>query len=1124
MTAKQQEPARTRKGDRPLPPDQHQRELIVTELDRNMLVEAAAGTGKTTSMVGRMVALLGEGKCPVATQAAVTFTRKAAAELRARFQLALERAVRSEKGARQKRLGEALAHIERCFIGTIHSFCARLLRERPVEAGVDLAFEEIEPEEDARLRREAWDELLTRLQLDDPAGLLAKCSELDLPLADIGASFMRFADYPDVDRWPFPPDSEGMGDLTGAVKALREYVDHMKKLAPSLPWQYGTDKLIPAYRRIPRIVSHYDNLHDPVQLMEVLARFDRNPGATQKEWKKTGTLTADDAKAEEARWNAFREETVAPLLQRWRECRYEPAMRLMFAAGDVYDDLRRRRGKVNYQDLLMKAAALLGNGDVHIRRYFRRRFTHLLVDEFQDTDPVQAEVMLLLTADDPSETDWRRCVPAPGALFVVGDPKQSIYRFRRADILTYNTVRRIIARKDSRGNEGLIVQLSANFRTVSNVVDWVNSAFDGVFPDSASNESPAHVPLQVGRTDAGRGDLVGVRVLRIPKEHAGTNENAVAYEADVIARTIRHALDSGLTVARTRWERDAGIPAEVAPGDFLIVSVRRANLSTYAKKLQEYGIPHEVTGGTALNEVGELKLLHACLAAAVQPENPVALLAALRGELFGISDTALYAFKKAGGDFNYTSSVPRALSGDAAEVFADAFGKLRSCARWLSVLPPVAAMERIVAELGLMAMAGAKAGGHVEAGSLAKALEILRSVQHDMWSSAQLVEYLGQLLEREETYDGISALSPERSAVRVMNLHKAKGLEAPVVFLAGPTGEKKRSVETHIDRSGAFDPAGSTVTGFMSVCAERIENRPVKILAQPARWTDVADAERIFLDAEAKRLRYVAATRVGSMVAISQRLTRNSDNPWRPFAERLEGVPDLPDPGLPARPDANETQLTNKDVEAARADIAERVGRSRRKTYDVRAARDYAMSGPAGDRREERMPLLAGLEDARGAAWGTVVHQLLQLAMDRPEADLEAFARAALPENDLDASLARAAADAARSVIRSDLWQRALASRERLTEVPFQVPSDDGGLPVILRGVVDLAFREDDGWVLVDYKTDPAKGARLAQLAAEYAPQLELYADCWQRMTGRIVKERILFFSTAGRAVSLPAR
>jgi len=169
--------SRSRKSN--LPPDQDQREKILKELDTTMLVEAAAGTGKTTRMVGRMVALIGEGTCRIDTLAAVTFTRKAAAELRARFQVVLEAAAKQAAGdQRQQRLQEAAAYSERCFIGTIHSFCARLLRERPVEAGVDVAFTEADEAEDARIRREAWDQYV--------AGLFAADTPILAELDDVG--------------------------------------------------------------------------------------------------------------------------------------------------------------------------------------------------------------------------------------------------------------------------------------------------------------------------------------------------------------------------------------------------------------------------------------------------------------------------------------------------------------------------------------------------------------------------------------------------------------------------------------------------------------------------------------------------------------------------------------------------------------------------------------------------------------------------------------------------------------------------------------------------------------------------------------------------------------------------
>ena len=162
---------------RPDPPDQTNRNIIRDALDTTILVEAAAGTGKTTAMLGRMVGLIATGCCKVDTIAAVTFTRKAAAEIRSRFQLKLEKELRESTGKAKDRLNAALIHIERCFIGTIHSFCGRLLRERPVEAGIDINFQEIDEETDARLRQEAWREYIDALMSEDQPILseLEKC-------------------------------------------------------------------------------------------------------------------------------------------------------------------------------------------------------------------------------------------------------------------------------------------------------------------------------------------------------------------------------------------------------------------------------------------------------------------------------------------------------------------------------------------------------------------------------------------------------------------------------------------------------------------------------------------------------------------------------------------------------------------------------------------------------------------------------------------------------------------------------------------------------------------------------------------------------------------------------------
>lgn len=1088
---------------KPLPPDQDQRELIVNKLDENMLVEAAAGTGKTTSMIARMIALVEQGCCEIETLAAVTFTRKAAAELRSRFQVELDQAARKAAGPAKERLSKAAERVERCFIGTIHSFCARLLRERPIEAGIDVDFEELDEVADSRLKQQAWDQFVAQLfASEDPQ--LQELDDVGLEISQLWRTFETFTEYTDVDNWPCP--QVRLPSTRYAAAALTRYVDDMRKLLPALPSNAGRDKLMPKYRRISRLARQTD-LTRPAELMTVLEEFGA-ASVVQRNWPGGRA----QALAELARWDKFIAEHVEPLLAAWREYRYEKVLRTVRRAAEWFNRLRQASSRLNFQDLLMRAAALLRDKP-HIRRYFRRRFTHLLVDEFQDTDPIQAEVMLLLTADDPAEPDWRKCRPVGGSLFVVGDPKQSIYRFRRADIVTYSQVKQAIQE-----NGGRIVTLSANFRSAKPIVEWVNGVFDRIFPSEATPQSPANVPLQVARTTGSNGQLAGLGVLVVPAAY-GKNETAAAYDANFVARTIRKMLAEEVAIPRTEKELAAGMPLHVEPGDFLIITLRKGRLSLYAQELQRLGVPHQVTGGSALNQVAELVLLHRCLLAVTRPADPVALLAALRSELFGVSDAALYEFSRQGGQFTFRSPMPEGFEGKDAEAVDDALTRLARYAHWLARLSPVAAIEKIVADLGLSVLACSAEGGDVQAGSVAKAIELLRSAAADKWTAADLVDYLGGLTEQAETYDGIPARPREGSVVRVMNLHKAKGLDAPVVFLADPGGEWEFPPTLYVDRSG------DQVLGYMAAYGEaRGFGRP-PLLACPPGWDDLAEKEGAFAAAEKLRLLYVAATRAGTSLIISQREKGNSSNPWGPFAEALTEAPALGDPGEQRAPDLAQRTLRPGQIEAAMEAISQRWQVLAKPSYAMAAAKAIAL-GAAGVSGGTVGPSIETTEtEQKGAEWGSAIHVLLAAAMENPQADLRALARSVIAQQELPAQFLDEAIHTVQTVTKSKIWNRAIKSRRRLCEVPLQlaIPVDPGrpdAVPTIVRAVIDLAFQEDGGWVIVDYKTDVAAKSKLDALVGKYGPQVRAYAEAWHEVTGQTVLETGLYFTKVNTYVA----
>lgn len=519
-----------------------------------------------------------------------------------------------------------------------------------------------------------------------------------------------------------------------------------------------------------------------------------------------------------------------------------------------------------------------------------------------------------------------------------------------------------------------------------------------------------------------------------------------------------------------------------------------------------------------MNQVEELGLLHACLKAVIHPDDPVALVAALRSELFGISDASLYRFKKAGGAFSYFSEVPGSLSTNDRRAFRDTFERLSSYRRWLDVLPPVSAVEKIIDDSGLMARAAIRQGGDVDAGSLGKAVELLRSSQADAWSKAQMVEHVGELVRAEEKYDGISARSRVRPAVRVMNLHKVKGMEAPVVFLADLYGDSTgRPAGFHIDRSG------DRVVGYMAVDKKLKSRYGSEPVARPAGWEAIQEKESAFLRAEELRLRYVAATRAASALVVTRPEKSKRSNPWRYFLDYIPEGGKIPDPGPQSAPTPGKVTITADEISESLKDVEARMGAMFEPTYRILGAKEYALAGEGVEAAVEipgagdaAAPDLSAVDGCYGVEWGTAIHSLLQVVADNPGADLERAAEAALDENGLDPSLSGVAVETVKNVTRSEIWERAAESESRLAETPFCVLVEDpGSLPTLIRGSIDLVFKEGDGWVLVDYKTDSLKGTTTEELAGVYTPQLSVYARAWEMCTGEPVKEAGLYFTSA---------
>ncbi|MGI6307836.1 MAG: UvrD-helicase domain-containing protein [Dethiobacteria bacterium] len=1136
--------------------DEEARRKIAEELEINILVEAGAGSGKTTSLIKRMVNLVMRGKCRVEEMAAITFTRKAAAELREKFQDSLEKNFRTATNPQVKqKIGEALMNLDRCFLGTIHAFCARLLRERPVEAGIDPGFEELDDLQEAVLIDRAWQEYLLWIKLNRPE-LLDRVEEIGVSPEELKELFHTFNGYPDVE---VPLTGTPVPDFSAALQALNALLQDVYPFIPAPPHEDRYDPLQEKIQGARRMLDKFDQ-GNPVNAAGVLSLFEGTPRIIQKLW-----TDKDEAKSVRAKFEHFRQSWAVPLLQEWREYCYEHIVGFLLPGREFLADFKDKYSVLGFNDLLLKAAQMLRESPA-VRKYFQLKYRCLLVDEFQDTDPLQSEVMFCLTGSDLHQKNWQKLFPKPGSLFVVGDPKQSIYRFRRADIDTYNLVKRLI---EAGGGE--IISLTTNFRCLKPLEEFNNRVFEQLLAQRENRYQALFSPIDAWRK-GGEGTACGVKMLLVDAEYT-KKEEIVLQDARQVAAFIRYALHGNISLARSEEEKRAGLTATPQPGDFLIILSYKDLMETYARALEEQGIPVTMTGGSSLAESLELRELLKLLQYLDDPDNRVLLVAVLKGLFFGISDEMLYRFKMGGGRFNPWAPLPADADHDLGEVMGNAFKRLSLYLQWKRTDPPAVVLDRIIEDLGLAPFTLSQPLGKRNCSYLYQVLEHIRQGEAICGDSfrqmvAQVESLMNTKVEEELDLDVSGG-----DCVRLMNLHKAKGLEAPVVILAHPGKRveiRPDRIDSHIVRTG------EKPVGYFSFTRRR-GYQGIKI-AQPPCWEAYAAEEQKYLEAEKIRLLYVAATRARNLLVISASGRDSRRNPWRellesPAADNIETIEATettetikklpPTETLPAGEagEPEETAVNLKELKAFREHLPEWTAEvSRRGWHKVQPSEirlkvsraggeawggeefgweetgiilgkepegEFAPTVPTPALAPGMVPAVEG-----GAEWGSLMHRALE-ALVKDEPDLEELLQAELKAFNLPVKQLPAILQELERFKQTGLWQEIQAAGEsKHTEVPFSLyinkkhhlyamfkKKTDSRLPVLVNGVIDLIYRDSEGWVIVDYKTDRITDeATLHRLLAQYTPQVHAYAQAWEELTGEKAARGELFFLALQRS------
>ena len=835
--------------------DQADRDAITSALDETLVVEAAAGTGKTTELVGRIVRILASGRARVDNIVAVTFTEKAAGELKLRLREALDEARGRALGAEREALNDALRSLEEAHVSTIHGFCAELLRERPVEARVDPLFKVLTEPQAARLFEHAFTGWIQGQLEQPPEGIRRALRRSvwqgygdnpreDTPIDRLRRAAWDLAEWRDFDA----PWTRREFNRDAAVAALVEDLCDFAALTegPS----YAKDSLFldtAAARHLASEIAIQQEAGSAdddgwearfVDLSRDRAfsrvRHGRGPGykAGVPRQRVVDAYESLHAKLDQFRLDA--DAHLAALLQQE-----------LAGAIASYEELKARSGALDFLDLLLKARDLV-RGNASVREGFQRRFTRIFVDEFQDTDPLQAEILLLLAAADPDATNWRTVTPVAGRLFIVGDPKQSIYRFRRADVAIYREVcERLVAAGARR------VTLTTSFRGVPGIQAMVNAAFAPVMDGDRDTLQADYVPLNPHRPAiAGQPPVI---VLPVPEPYGTRNVSAVRIEQslpDAVGAHIEWLInDSGWQVGEGR-----GIQAR----DICILFRRFLSFGEdmtqpYVRALEARGVHHVLVGGKTFHDREEVETLRAALAAVEWPDDELSVFAALRGALFAVGDEELLEWKQRFGGFHPfklptpSSQLP---TPDHLRPIADALHVLQQLHRRRNYRPIAETVQQLLAETRAHVGIVLRTAGEQALANVLHVAQLAR--EYEAGGGLSFRGFVDELTAAADEASAAEApiLEEGSDGVRMMTVHKAKGLEFPIVVLADLTCKLARG-----DAGRWLDPENNR-------CALRLGGwSPIDLVLH---GNDEVAKDR----SEAQRLAYVAATRARDLLVV----------------------------------------------------------------------------------------------------------------------------------------------------------------------------------------------------------------------------------------------------------------
>lgn len=1048
---------------------------IVTADARDVVVSAGAGTGKTRVLVERYVRLLGTDRIPEIV--AVTFTEAAATEMRER----VRRAVLENESLSHHRV-----ELDEALIGTIHALCLQILHEYPVEAGIDPRASVLAEDESQLLLLSACaDALEAAAEGDDVSalalreiGIFSLNQQLPSMVARRNEVYDAFDALPGSGPTDWAPAIQARLDAALAVEleAAREPVAERVAWVAAQRLRGGDDALT---ARVDQLVATLGDAYDGewwdwgARLTEAAGHINLQ-GGSKRNW----AIPVSEVKA------SLREvrEIAAAIekLPHWNE-HDELALQVLESLRQIFDDASDRYAKVkrgshalDFLDLEIEAVKLLREHPA-VAADFRARLKHVMVDEVQDTNPPQVELIRLLVGD--------RSDAASPSLFVVGDVKQSIYRFRGADVRQFNRLRQDIQQRG-----GKLLPLSQSFRTHDTLVDRINAVFESLFAN-ATEDFEAAMESMTGR---GGAPPAGPHVTITPISNDAADGTRAPegdqrrLEADLIAGQVRALLEE----PRSIWDGGQQQYRPARPSDVAILLRRLKNLHTFEQALEAHEVPYGTPSGAGFFTRQEVRDLTNLLSWLAQPDDEIALTGALRSPLFMIDDATLLALREQGG------SLIRALSSPPDGVDPNLLERLGHAAAVLGDLRRRAAretvhevLEQAIDATGFEAAWTPLRGGDQAVANIRKLTSMARTLA--AYSLEEFALYLRRRRDELDVREGQAGVD-RGDAVRLMTVHSAKGLEFPIVFVP----------EAHLASWNSSDSVSWRQEDGISVTLQRELGEQRR--RRPGFYDYLAQLDSTEEAAEHKRLFYVAATRAADYLFVSG--DESGSRGWLHGARealaaaaagdavdiRPEMIVDLEALKGRARTAAVQPPAIEEETEYVAPLLA------RPRVIPVRTSTPVtALRGPGHRYRR------TSHSDGLGALRGTVAHRAIEQsftsATQRPVAEIVREESAGPLNSDTVAAIVSEVAEMVERFEESDL---AAILRSPDTMAYFELPFawDWNGVPV--HGSIDLAYQHENRWYVIDFKTDRLDGRTLDEVAESYLSQLGLYGRALERAVG----------------------